>query len=134
MIYGIGVDLAFCGDFREVFEPSGENFLRRYFTPSEERYCREVEGRQRLQRLAARYAAKEALLKALDGPRLHEDALFAFNYQEAEVARDHRGRPMFRFHGELPQRLAELGVAGSHLSLSHSGDYAIAQVALLSRL
>ena len=71
--------------------------------------------------LAARFAAKEALAKALGAPA-------GLSWQDAEVVTDERGRPEFKITGTVAARAAELGVATIHVSLSHDAGIASAVV------
>lgn len=133
MICGFGMDIAAAREFEAPLSEESSAFLERCFTAGERETCRaRPEGEQALA-LAARYAAKEAFLKALDGPRLGQDRAFVFRYPEAEVCNDEGGRPYLRFHGRALDFLGEIGVEYAHLSLSHSGDYAVAGVVLERR-
>jgi len=73
--------------------------------------------------LAARFAAKEALAKALGAPR-------GLSWQDAEVVTDDDGRPRFELRGAVSEAATTLGVARVHLSLSHDGGTALAFVVL----
>lgn len=127
--YGIGVDLVYVPEFTAALRDPATAFFRTCFAPAEYEYCWNAPSGQRAQRFAARYAAKEACLKALDGPRLHQGRAIEFRYAEAEVHKDDYGRPFFLFRGELAEYLRSLSLR-SQVSLSHVGEYAIAQVCL----
>lgn len=129
MIYGIGIDLVHVPEFESALQDENTHFFRSYFSVSELDYCHSGPKDQRARRFAARYAAKEACLKALDGARLHSPAAFRFDYPEAAVCKDEYGRPFFQFAGNLAEFVRELQLQ-SRLSLSHTGDYAIAQVSM----
>lgn len=73
--------------------------------------------------LAARFAAKEALAKAIGDPRL-------LIWSEIEVEKDVNGKPVFVFHGDTKTKLSEAGVKVTHLSLSHDAGVAAAVVVL----
>jgi holo-[acyl-carrier protein] synthase len=73
--------------------------------------------------LAARFAAKEALAKAIGDPRL-------LIWAEIEVEKDENGKPVFVFHGDTKTKLSEAGVKATHLSLSHDAGVAAAVVVL----
>ncbi|MDO5285743.1 MAG: holo-ACP synthase [Actinomycetia bacterium] len=75
---------------------------------------------------AARFAAKEALAKALGAPA-------GLSWHDAEVVTDPAGRPVFEVRGSVAERLAALGAARIHLSLSHDGGLAVAMVVVESR-
>lgn len=117
MIAGIGVDVVDLGRFEAAVGRS-PRLADRLFAPGE----RVVDGRPRpLSSLAARFAAKEALIKALggsDGVRWHE----------VEIVSDPQGNPDFAFHGELARMLERRGITATHLSISHDAGVAVAFV------
>lgn len=112
MIIGIGVDVCDVGRFAAACGRR-PGFARRWLTAAEA--DRPVEGQ------AARYAAKEALAKAL---RIEH----GLGWHDAEVVTDGHGRPSFAVRGSVARRLAELGADALHLSLSHDGGVATAFV------
>lgn len=122
-IVGTGVDLVEVERLRRAAERRPA-LLARLFTPAELAYAAAAP-RHRWQRLAARFAAKEALLKAL-GTGLRQ-----VRWQEAEVVRDEAGRPGLVLAGALARLARERGVCQAHLSLSHTPRYAVAQVVLV---
>jgi holo-[acyl-carrier protein] synthase len=108
---------------KEVFARRGERFRNRVFTEAEIDYC---EGRaSRLESYAARFAAKEAAMKAL-GTGWSEGV----GWREIEVARAGTGAPTIQLHGRALERMSEIGARKAHLSLTHSRDIAMAQVIL----
>ena len=112
-----GVDLIEIPRIAGVLQRYGERFLGRIYTPGEIDYCR-----GRPPNLAARFAAKEAAMKALGtGTR-------GVSWQDIEVTRQESGAPSLRLHGRAQARARRLGVIQLSLSLSHSRDYAIAVV------
>lgn len=112
-----GVDLIEIPRIAGVLERYGERFLGRIYTPGEIEYCR-----GRPANLAARFAAKEAAMKALGtGTR-------RVSWQDIEVTRQESGAPSLRLYGRAQARARRLGVIQLSLSLSHSRDYAIAVV------
>jgi holo-[acyl-carrier protein] synthase len=123
MIYGIGIDLIEIERMQRAISRTGERLIERVYTDTEQAYCR-------MQHLpyacyAARFAAKEALLKALGtGLRQH------MRWRDIEVCRDHLGKPSLRLYGYLQERCVAEGIRHIHLSLSHSATCAIAQVIL----
>lgn len=119
MIYGIGLDMVEVGRVRSAIERR-QTFLGRVFTPAEQAYCLAGE-RHRHRRLAARFAAKEAVLKAL-GIGLRE-----VKWTDAEVLNDTLGKPQVRLYGQLAVLARQKGVTRVLISLSHSLEYAIAQ-------
>lgn len=116
MMVGIGVDVVEVSRLREA--SNRERLLARLFTASELSDCR---GAHRWQSLAARFAAKEAVLKALG------TGLRGMRWQDIEVVRNDRGRPGVRLRGGAAGRAENLGVAEVLLSLSHTEHYAVAQ-------
>jgi holo-[acyl-carrier protein] synthase len=117
-----GVDLIEISRVERVLERHAERFLERVFTPAEVIYCR-----ARPAELAARFAAKEAVSKAL-GVGMRLMAREGIRWQEAEIIGDHRGKPLIRLHGRAAERADELGLTEWSVSLSHTRDYAIALV------
>ncbi|MEW9546770.1 holo-ACP synthase [Nonomuraea sp. NPDC050783] len=112
MILGIGVDVVDIARFERALERT-PGLRERLFT----------EGERPLpaQSLAARFAAKEAVAKALGAPR-------GLEHQEAEVCRGELGRPELRVSGRVAEVAHELGVKRWHLSLSHDAGVAVAYV------
>jgi holo-[acyl-carrier protein] synthase len=123
-VRGIGIDLAGIPRFREVVGRWGERFLQRVFTEQELAYCRRR--RDPVPHLAARFAAKEAALKALGtGLRL------GVRWRELEVRRERGQAPTMVLSGRARAIAAGQGVRRLLLSLTHDGDYAMAQVMLI---
>ena len=123
MILGTGVDITEVTRVREAIERFGERFLRRVFTPAEIAYC--ASKRNNLERLAARFAAKEAALKALGTGLRH-----GITWRDVEVRRQPGSRPTIAFSGVAAEFAARLGVKHVALSLSHTAEQAIAMVIL----
>lgn len=120
MIVGIGVDIMQVDRIRRAVDRHGERFLRRIYTPEEIRYCRD--GPHPFQRFATRFAAKEAVLKAL-GVGWQRGTTF----RDVVVKMDDLGAPSVELTGRSEQIAAEKGVHTIHLSLSHDHQYAVAQ-------
>lgn len=118
----VGVDLVEIPRITRALERYGERFLRRVFTPAEVIYSR-----ARPPELAARFAAKEAVSKAL-GVGMRILAPDGIGWQEVEVLGDWRGRPEVYLHGWAARRAAQLGLSRWAVSLSHAQEYAIAIV------
>ncbi|MFN8498866.1 MAG: holo-ACP synthase [Anaerolineae bacterium] len=112
-----GVDLIEVERVARSVERFGERFLNRVFTPQE----RAILG-DSPPRLAARFAAKEAVAKALG------TGIGAFAWRDIEIGRDERGAPFVTLHGPAAARAAELGLRRFALSLSHTHEHAIAFV------
>lgn len=123
MIKGIGTDIVEVSRLERATERHGHAFLDRLFTPAEIEYC---EGKaHRFESYAARFAAKEALLKALGtGGR---DGI---SWQHMEVVRDHRGRPDLVLRANALDAARRVGAERVFLSLSHTGTVATAVVVL----
>lgn len=123
MIVAIGIDIVEIARIEEVFARRGERFRRRIFTEAEIDYC---EARaSRLESYAARFAAKEAAMKAL-GTGWGEGV----GWRDIEVVREETGAPTLRLLGRALERMSEMGARKAHLSLTHSRDIAMAQVIL----
>ncbi|GAB4177495.1 MAG: holo-ACP synthase [Geothermobacteraceae bacterium] len=120
---GLGVDLVRVERFRDFLRRDKQALLQRLFTGDELAYC--LPRKDPAPHLAARFAAKEALLKAL-GLGLRD----GLSWQDMEVARDPLGRPFFRLAGRAAELLAEKNLSEPLLSYSHDGDYATATVIL----
>ena len=124
-VVAIGLDVVFVSRIEESLQSFGERFEDRMFTPAEIAYARSAAG-QRAERLAARFAAKEAVIKALS---LSETGLA---WRDIEVVRKDDGSCAIALHGAAAAALAKLGADRVLVSLSHDGDYAAAVVAVLS--
>ena len=116
MVIGVGIDVVDVGRFTDSLERS-PGLRERLFTVGE-RERREAS-------LAARFAAKEALAKALGAPA-------GLSWHDAEVVTSPDGRPWFSVTGSVEDRCTELGVERIHLSLSHDAGIASAVVVLES--
>jgi holo-[acyl-carrier protein] synthase len=122
-IVGTGIDICEVPRVRQAIERFGERFLKRVFTESERAYCDSK--KNRVERYAARFAAKEAAMKAL-GTGLRRGV----TWQDVEVTREPGGRPTLRLTGKAAGFAQVLGVRRFHLSLTHTEDSAQAQVIL----
>ena len=123
-VRGIGVDLVQISRMREVLQRWDERFLRRVFTDQEIAYCRGR--RDPVPHFAARFAAKEAGLKALGtGLRM------GIRWRELEVQRDRGGPPRLVLSGRSREIQIARGGERMLLALTHEGDYAIAQAMLV---
>lgn len=123
MIVGLGLDLVEVARVRKLRERRGESFLRRVFTDDEARAC--LERADPDSPLAARFAAKEAGMKALGTGWAQ-----GVGWRDVEVVSAPGTAPRLRFHGEAAARAAALGVAAVHLSLTHDAGAAAAVVVL----
>ncbi|HKT87803.1 MAG TPA: holo-[acyl-carrier-protein] synthase [Candidatus Sulfotelmatobacter sp.] len=123
MIVGTGIDIAEVPRIRQSIERFGDRFLHRVFTEGEMRYCDSKANRA--ERYAARFAAKEAAMKALGTGWNH-----GVRWRDCEVVRMPGGRPTIMFHGKAAEFAARLGAKNAALSISHTAEQAIAQVIL----
>ncbi len=121
MIAGIGVDVVHIPRIRQAIERWQERFLERVFTADELAYARRR--RDPAEHLAARFAAKEATLKAL-GTGLS----MGVRWREVEVRRVRGEPPRLALSGRTAALGAARGVRVLHVSLTHDGEYALAQV------
>lgn len=119
MIVGIGCDIIEIERIARAIK--SESFIRRVFTAEEAAYCQR-RGQQAAASFAARFAAKEAVLKAL-GTGLREGSL-----QEIAVDNDVLGKPLVQLNGHFAMLAKQLGVKNIQISLSHSRELATAYV------
>jgi holo-[acyl-carrier protein] synthase len=123
VIVSIGVDIIEVRRVREVLART-PRFVERVFTTSERSYC-DSRGVVAPQHYAARFAAKEAALKALQtGWR------GGISWQDVEIAAHDSGAPYLILHGLAKELLEKSGATKAHLSLSHTTEHAIAEVVL----
>ena len=123
MIVGTGVDLAEVPRIRASIERYGERFVQRIFTPAEIVY---VESKaNRFERYAARFAAKEAGMKAIGTGWKR-----GVRWQDFEVANLPSGKPTLRLHGVAARIAEQLGVRNVSLSLTHTAELGMAHVIL----
>ena len=116
-LLSVGTDIVEIGRVRAMVERWGERFLHRIYTSQELAYCR-----GRAPHLAARFAAKEAVMKALGtGTR-------GVGWREVEICKEPTGAPVVRLHGRAAKRAKALGLHHFAISISHSGEYAVAFV------
>jgi len=124
-IVGTGVDICEVERVRAAIDRFGQRFLKRVFTQAEREYCESK--RNRVERYAARFAAKEAAMKAI-GTGLRRGV----SWQDFEVSREPGGRPTLLIQGKAAEFAAKLGVKRSALSITHTAGQALAQVILES--
>ncbi len=123
MIVGTGIDIAEVPRIQLAIERFRQRFVERVFTEGEILYCQSKANR--VERFAARFAAKEAAMKALGTGWNH-----GVRWRDCEVVRMPGGRPTIRFHGRAAEFASKLQVKNIALSLSHTAEQAIAQVIL----
>ena len=115
-----GIDLIEVARIKATIARYGERFLTRVFTESELAYCR-----RHPHQLAARFAAKDAVSKALGVGIQHRDGV---GWREIEIVSDARGKPAIQLTGKAAQRAAQLNLKSFAISLSHTREHAIAMV------
>jgi holo-[acyl-carrier protein] synthase len=123
VIVGLGVDIVDIRRMRLALERQGDRFIQRIYTEGEQRYCRGH--RDQAPCFAARFAAKEALFKALGTGWAR-----GVTWRDVEVQNDERGAPRLVLSGRAAELSQELGSRDVHISLSHSEESAIAIVIL----
>jgi holo-[acyl-carrier protein] synthase len=123
MIYGIGFDLVQVSRVEDALRRWGERFQNKVFTPGEIRYG--LKKRNPARHFAARFAAKEAFVKAL-GIGIRRGV----HWKDVEVQRGPLGRPVLKIHDRAVEICRKEGIDGFFLSLTHDGDYSGAMVVL----
>jgi len=113
----VGVDQIEVARVKQSLGRFGQRFLRRVFTEREQRYCN-----GRAQSLAARFAGKEAVAKALG------DGIGDVGWQEIEIVNEENGRPVLLLHGAAREAAHKQGLDAWAISLSHTETHAIAMV------
>ena len=123
MIVGLGLDVVPIARIASMLDRYGARLEEKLFSPDERAYCAS-RGRP-AQHFAARFAAKEATLKALGAPS-------GLRWQEIEVISGAGGAPILRLSGAAARAASERGAAVRHVSLTHAGDIAAAVVIMES--
>jgi holo-[acyl-carrier protein] synthase len=117
-----GIDLIEVARIQQTLERFGERFLHRVYTSGEVTHCA-----HNIQRLAARFAAKEAAIKVLG------TGIEGVGWRDCEVVSLPNGKPTLSFHGNAAHRAAALGITAVDLSLSHTREHAMAVVVALTK-
>ena len=120
-----GAVILFIPRVTEAIERFGERYLQRIYTPSELAYCR-----GRVPELAVRFAAKEAVSKAL-GVGMRILASEGIYWHDAEIVNDSLGKPNVHLHGKALIRAQALSLTQWSVSLTHEREYAVAFVVAL---
>ncbi|MFZ3381067.1 MAG: holo-ACP synthase [Candidatus Acidiferrales bacterium] len=121
LIVGLGLDIAEIDRIEAALTRHGAPILERLYTPGEVAYCESY--RHKFERYAGRFAAKEAAMKALGtGWRL------GVRWRDIEVVREPSGKPTLQLAGAARQFAERLGVKNISLSITHSGNLALAEV------
>ena len=118
--FEIGVDIVSVRRMQEAIERQGKRFLDRIFTKDEQSYCENK--RNKYENYAARFAAKEALIKAKGGGKGR------FNFRDIEVKRGVHGKPYLYFSASARRALAIKPKAEFLLTMAHEREFAIATV------
>jgi len=114
-----GIDLVHCPRIGRIWNDHGERFLNRVYTDNERAYC--LDCRDPVIPLSGRFAAKEATLKTL-GTGLRG----GLDWRDIETLPDPLGKPLVTLRGQAAELARTLGIARILISISHSGEYAIA--------
>ncbi len=121
MIHGIGTDIVSIERFQRFIDEGNTALLHRLFTAREREVCAARKGAAAC--YAARFAAKEAFLKAL-GTGLRN----GISWHDVEVVNDGLGKPALVVSGKAGEAVRDNGLAAHHLSLSHDGGHSVAMV------
>ena len=121
VIVGLGLDIAEIDRIEAAITRHGTPFLERLFTPKEVAYCEKH--RNKFERYAGRFAAKEAAMKALGTGWSR-----GVRWRDIEVVREPSGKPTLRLEGGARQMADTLGVKHISVTITHSGNLAIAEV------
>jgi holo-[acyl-carrier protein] synthase len=121
-ILGHGIDLVDTPRIERLLGEHEQRFLDRVFTAGERAYC-DAGGKMRVQRYAARFAAKEAVLKVLGTGWSGGIA-----WTDVEVVKEATGQPRVKLHGEAAAVSQQRGITAWHISLSHLKGHALASV------
>ena len=112
-----GTDIIEIARIGKVLDKYGSRFLNRIYTQDEQKYCR-----GRAPQLASRFAAKEAVMKALG------TGVRGVGWKDIEITRERGGAPYIQLHGRAQTRASRMDLSDISISLSHSNDFAIATV------
>jgi len=121
VIVGLGLDIAEIDRIEAAIGRHGAPFLERLYTPREVSYCEKH--RNKFERYAGRFAAKEAAMKALGTGWRH-----GVRWRDIEVVREPSGKPTLLLEGVAREFADRMGVKNISLTITHSGNFALAQV------
>jgi holo-[acyl-carrier protein] synthase len=126
----LGTDIVYIPRIQGALDRFGERFVRRVYTPAEQRDCNQLQGNSRsrngggnqasIKRFAGRWAAKEAVVKALG------TGWQGIRYTDVEIQRQLTGVPQVCLHGAAAALVAEWGQCQWQVSISHDGEYCTA--------
>ncbi len=125
-ILGHGVDVIECPRLKKMLDHHGDRLLQRVFTPHEQAYCQQH--KERMQHLAGRFAAKEAVLKAL-GTGMRGQ----MKWTDVQIANNDLGKPEIVLSGESAAVAARMGVTRVLISISHTREHAVASAIALGQ-
>jgi holo-[acyl-carrier protein] synthase len=128
MIRGMGIDLCSVGAMRARMGDRASHFCAAHFTPDEMRDIDGAESRNPAQHAAARYAAKEACIKALSQASHGQRLVAQVDYREIEVVRPTGEGPALRLHGAMQRVAASLSITQCLVTLTHEEEMAAAVV------
>ncbi len=120
-----GIDLVDCKRIEHMLENHPDRFLKRVFTRAEQDYAQQ--GKNRVERLAGRFAAKEAVLKLI-GTGWREKIAWT----DIEVINDPLGKPEVHVTGQVKEIALTMGIGHISISITHAADLAIASVVALA--
>jgi holo-[acyl-carrier protein] synthase len=125
-IFGIGVDIVECLRIAQMIERHGEAFLNRVYTDQEIEYCHSR--KMSTQHFAGRWAAKEAIVKALGSGLRH-----GIRWRDVEVHSDPQGKPVVGMRGAARDMIEKLGIAQVMVTISHCRTHATAYALALAK-
>lgn len=121
MIIGIGIDTIELWRIKQVLDTHGQRFTHRIFTATEREFC-DARGAMRASVYAGRFAAKEAVLKAI-GTGLRKGV----RWKDIEITNESSGRPVARLSGRALEHARRIGITNILISISHGREYVVAQ-------
>jgi holo-[acyl-carrier protein] synthase len=123
MIVGLGLDIAEIDRIEAAIKRHGAPLIERLFTPREAAYCESYRKKNKFERYAGRFAAKEAAMKALG-----TGWSAGVRWRDIEVVREPSGKPTLELQGVARERADKMGVKNISLTITHSGNLALAEV------
>ena len=121
-----GIDLVDCPRIEDMVKRHGQRFIDRVFTAAEQKYAQA--NRNQIEKLAARFAAKEAVLKLLGTGWRGKIA-----WTEIEIVNNSAGQPEVALAGEVKKIADELGIKHISVSITHTANFAIASAVALTK-
>jgi len=121
-----GIDLVDCPRIEDMAKRHGQRFIERVFTPAEQAYAKST--RNEIEKLAGRFAAKEAILKLMGTGWRGKIA-----WTDIEVVNNSMGQPQVTLHGEVRKIAEGLGISHISVSITHTANFAIASAVAVAR-